>query len=208
MSLSPRNFFGLVDDSNPKGSDPGSLLDNQDREILGSLKQQFPNLNSVVNATPAQLNWTGYGGLKADSPKSISPATTIPTAPAIIINDLYDSISCATPVGVTQDLTGGILILDAGTWHVSASVAARAVASGTNNNRGIDGRVRVASGASFPIRITSSIQADQTFFSANASGIIELASQTSIEIAISALGANVTVDYLDGLNFQATRIAL
>lgn len=56
MPLQPPNFFGLVDPTNPKGTDSRTISDDYHRMILQSLKDQCPNWTEVVTATHLDMN--------------------------------------------------------------------------------------------------------------------------------------------------------
>lgn len=61
MSLSPIAFFGLLDETNPVGTDSRTISDDQHRNILASMKQQAPNWTAAVTATHGDVNLlSGY----------------------------------------------------------------------------------------------------------------------------------------------------
>ena len=56
MPLQDPNFFGLVDPSNPKGTDTRTISDDYHRMILQSLKNQAGNWTGAINATHLDVN--------------------------------------------------------------------------------------------------------------------------------------------------------
>ena len=61
MSLESATYVNQLVISNPDGSDPKGQGDDHLRLIKNTLKNTFPNLDSAVNVTPAELN-TLVGG--------------------------------------------------------------------------------------------------------------------------------------------------
>ena len=56
MPLQPPNFFGLVDPTNPKGTDSRTISDDYHRMILQSLKNQAPNWQDAITAAHGDIN--------------------------------------------------------------------------------------------------------------------------------------------------------
>ena len=56
MSLEAATYVNQLVISNPDGADPKGQGDDHLRLIKNTLKNTFPNLDNVVNATPAELN--------------------------------------------------------------------------------------------------------------------------------------------------------
>ena len=207
MGLSPANYFGNLDASNPKGNDSASISDDQHRNILQSCIQSFPNVTNEVTATHQQLNFTGHGGLKTNAPRAISPAVTVPTTVAVTITDLYDSVSYSNPVGVTQTLAAGTLTLTPGWWDVCVAVTVRCTPE-SDDDRAIEGFVRVAGGAAVSIRGSAAVGPNQRFLSTSAAGILQVTSSTAYEVAVIARQAAIEFTQVDSLNFQAARRSL
>jgi len=62
MALEAANYISQLVPTNPPGTDQAATTDDHLRVIKRAVYQTFPNLNGVVNCTPAQLNGlTGLG---------------------------------------------------------------------------------------------------------------------------------------------------
>ena len=56
MPLQPPNFFGLVDPTNPVGTDSRTISDDYHRMALASMQQQAPNWTGAITASHEDLN--------------------------------------------------------------------------------------------------------------------------------------------------------
>lgn len=82
MSLESATYVNQLVISNPDGSDPKGQGDDHLRLIKNTLKNTFPNLNAVVNATPAELNTLVGGNAVFKTGMIILWSGSIPTIPA------------------------------------------------------------------------------------------------------------------------------
>lgn len=56
MPLSPPTYIGLMDPTNPRGTDSRTISDDYHRNIQESVRQTLPNLTGEVSATHGDLN--------------------------------------------------------------------------------------------------------------------------------------------------------
>ena len=124
MALESVTHLDDLEVANPLGTDPRSEGDNHIRNVKKALKTDFPNINGVVTATPANLNLTA--GLTAGT-VAASSLVLVDASKKVnewLVDNLTingNSITAGTGVVNIVPASGSAIVLD-GTVNVDAGV--------------------------------------------------------------------------------------
>ena len=124
MALESVTHLDDLEVANPLGTDPRSEGDNHIRNVKKALKTDFPNINGVVTATPANLNLTAgltAGTVAASSLVLVDASKKVNEC--LVDNLTIDGNSITAGTGVVNIVpaTGSAIVLD-GTVNVDAGV--------------------------------------------------------------------------------------
>lgn len=205
MPLSPAGFPKDLDPSNPKGSDPGSILDAQCRNIIQSIQQTFPQMGEATTLTGTQINraQAGWGGIRVSGPQSISAVNL--TNSRIKLGPFDQAIDIA-PEDVTQDVAGDTITVEAGRWLVTGIVAGRGPGAGFNTSVKIQ-LVETVGKVGQSLSNTAGVPTGMEFFGASFTGLYAASAQTQLELGILILtGGSLTVDFIEYMELSASRV--
>lgn len=109
MALENAQFLNQVIAANPADTDPGGQGSAQIRLLKSVLLATFPNLNAVVNGTPAQFNtltgWVSGGGMTLPAP---TDTTSVSNGTGAAVTLLGQSSGSDYQLGITgNNLTVG-----------------------------------------------------------------------------------------------------
>lgn len=110
MAIESATFLTQLDETNPKGTDQRSTLDDHTRLTKKTLKNTLRNLDSTVSATPQALNFTI--GLSANAQQQINGLhSSIAVTSANLANEIASASSAlqASLLGLSDTAVNAIL---------------------------------------------------------------------------------------------------
>jgi hypothetical protein len=145
MALETGTYISDLVITNPLGTDQKSTADDHLRLIKSTIKSTFPNINSAVNPTPAQMNFL-VGVTSAIQPQMDTKAAKGANTDITSITGNAATASAVAWSGITSKPTtvAGYSISDMGSQSVNFATTAT---TATNLAAGVAGAVHYQTGA-------------------------------------------------------------